>query len=338
VAVILEVKAGPMSGEKIAVRTGETKTFGRVAGRANFALPHDTVMSGVHFSVECGPQGGTVKDNNSTNGTYLNGARVKESPLNNGDEIRTGQTQFLVRLVADEKLSATPQPVAAAPAPAPRPVAPPAPPPPPSMAEQRGTARPEPEFQATPPPMPPVSRREPPPMPVAPAPPPPAARAPLPPKPAPPASSAKPAVFAVGSWAFSTVPQGWDIKAEFGMEHAEKDGFPTTVTATEELVPGNIALGPFVESQLSMLRQYLRDPKIEAAIPPAIPGAEEKASVDVRYSTNDGQIIFYRRIYARSGRVFGTLTLMTLEKELAAVRAALDAVVAGLTFQVKMPA
>jgi hypothetical protein len=29
---------------------------------------------------------------------------------------------------------------------------------------------------------------------------------------------------------------------------------------------------------------------------------------------------------------------MTLEKELAAVRAALDAVVAGLTFQVKMPA
>jgi pSer/pThr/pTyr-binding forkhead associated (FHA) protein len=335
VAVILEIKAGPMSGEKIAIRNGETKTFGRVAGRANIALPHDNGMSGLHFSVECGPQGATLKDNKSTNGTFLNGARVNESPLNNGDEIRTGQTQFLVRLIADEKLSGAPQSVAAAPAPPPRPAAPP---PPPSIADPRATARPEADFQATPPPMPPVSRPEPPPAHVAPPP-------PLPPRPVeqprqatPAAASGKSAVFSVGSWGFSVVPQGWDVKAEFGMEHAEKDGFPTTVTATEEMVPGNIALGPFVESQLSMLRQYLKDPKIEAAIPPAIPGAEEKASVDVRYSTNDGQIIFYRRIYARSGRVFGTLTLMTLEKELASVRAPLDTIVAGLAFQAKTPA
>jgi hypothetical protein len=336
VALILEIKAGPMSGEKIAVRAGETKTFGRVAGRANIALPHDNGMSGLHFSVEGGPQGGTLKDNNSTNGTFLNGERVKESPLNNGDEIRSGQTQFLVRLIADDKLSAAPQPAAVAPPPPPRPAVPP---PPQAIAEPRATARPEQDFQATPPPAPPVSRPAPPPVPV--APPPPAYVAPpqpAPPKPAPAAQSGKPPAFAVGSWAFTTVPQGWDVKPEFGMEHAEKEGFPTTVTATEEMVPGNIALGPFVESQLSMLRQYLKDPKFEAAIPPAIPGSEEKASVDVRYSTKDGQVIFYRRIYARSGRMFGTVTLMTLEKELGAVRPALDAIVAGLSFQVKAPA
>lgn len=122
------------------------------------------------------------------------------------------------------------------------------------------------------------------------------------------------------------------------MEKAEKDGFPSSLTATEEMVSGNTALGPFVESQLSMLRQYLREPKIEAAIPPAIPGAEEKASVDVRYSTNDGQTIFYRRLYARSGNTVGTVTLMTLDSEFAGLKPAFDAIVGGIAFQAKAPA
>jgi hypothetical protein len=141
----------------------------------------------------------------------------------------------------------------------------------------------------------------------------------------------------VGSWAFSVVPQGWAVKAEFGMEQAEKEGFPTSLTATEEMLGGTPTLGPFVESQLSMLRQYLREPKIEAAIPPAIPGADEKASVDVRYSTNDGQTIFYRRLYARSGNTVGTLTLMTLDADFASIRPAFDAIVAGIVFQAKTP-
>ena len=341
-AVVLEVKAGPMSGEKIVIRPGETVTFGRSAGRANFALPHDTFMSGVHFAVESGPQGPFLRDKNSSNGTFLNGARVKESPLTNGDEIRTGQTAFTVRLVADDKLVATP------PAAAPRPSAPePSRAANPDTAEPRATARPKPEV---PPPSvapvasPQIPRPSPPPVP-------PPVPSPQPPPPPPPPAraeakiSASPAsfpvqkpVFTVGSWAFSVVPQGWTVKDEFGMEKAEKDGFPSNLTATEELVSGNTALGPFVESQLSMLRQYLREPKIEAAIPPTIPGAEEKASVDVRYSTNDGQTIFYRRLYARTGNTVGTITLMTLDSEFAALRPAFDAIVGGIAFQAKAPA
>jgi len=122
------------------------------------------------------------------------------------------------------------------------------------------------------------------------------------------------------------------------MEQSEKEGFPSSITATEEMLGGNPALGPFVESQLSMLRQYLRDPKIEAAISPAIPGAEEKASVDVRYSTNDGQTIFYRRVYARAGNTVGTITLMTLDSEFPAIRPAFEAIVGGLAFQPKVTA
>jgi pSer/pThr/pTyr-binding forkhead associated (FHA) protein len=342
-AVILEVKAGPMSGEKIAVRSGETVTFGRAAGRANFALPHDTFMSGVHFAVECGPEGATLRDRNSSNGTFLNGTRVKDTPLTNGDEVRSGQTSFSVRLVADEKLPSSP--AATAPPRAAQPVAPPAQPARSAdsfnASEVRGTARPQADFQPPiqPPPVPVatplVPRPAPPPIPAAPPATPAAQRpaAPAPPRSAPITPQGKPPVFAVGSWAFSVVPQGWTVKAEFGMEQAEKEGFPASLTATEEMIGGNPALGPFVESQLSMLRQYLREPKIEAAIPPAIPGAEEKASVDVRYSTNDGQTIFYRRLYARAGNTVGTITMMTLDSDFATIRPAFDAIIAGLAFQ-----
>ena len=339
-AVVLEIKAGPMSGEKIVIRTGETVTFGRAPGKANFALAHDTFMSGLHFAVECGPQGPFLKDRNSSNGTFLNGAKVKDSPLTTGDEIRTGQTSFSVRLIADDKLPGAP-PAAAAPPPRSA-----APAPPPEQfrsasaildAEPRATARPQPEIPMPPPApvaAPQIPRSAPPPQPQ---PPPVRAEAKLSAPSAP--FPGQKAVFTVGSWAFSVVPQGWTVKDEFGMEKAGKDdGFPITLTATEEMVPGNTALGPFVESQLSMLRQYLKDPKIEAAIPPQIPGAEEKASVDVRYSTNDGKIIFYRRLYARSANTIGTITLMTLDADFPSIRPAFDSIVGGLAFQLKVPA
>ncbi|MGH9575591.1 MAG: FHA domain-containing protein [Candidatus Acidiferrales bacterium] len=350
-AVVLEVKSGPMSGEKIIIRTGETVTFGRASGKANFALPHDTFMSGLHFAVECGPQGPFLKDRNSSNGTFLNGARLKDSPLTNGDEIRSGQTSFSVRLIADDKLPGAPQDAAPPPRAA-------APEPPRNAsaildAEPRATARPQseiPQAKISMPPLAPVAapqipRPTPPPPPV-----PPPSPNPQPPQPPParpearlsapsaPFPAQKP-IFTVGSWAFSVVPQGWTVKDEFGMERAGKgDGFPTSLTATEEMVAGNTALGPFVESQLSMLRQYLKDPKIEAAIPPAIPGAQEKASVDVRYSTNDGKIIFYRRLYARSANTIGTITLMTLDADFPSIRPAFDAIVAGVAFQAPVPA
>jgi hypothetical protein len=60
--------------------------------------------------------------------------------------------------------------------------------------------------------------------------------------------------------------------------------------------------------------------------------------VDVRYSTKDGQTIFYRRLYARAGNTVGTITLMTLESELGSVQPSFDAILGGVAFQVKAAA
>jgi FHA domain-containing protein len=94
-----------MAGKKIAIVTGQSVTFGRAAGRAEFALPHDTFMSGVHFAVECGTSGCRVQDRKSSNGTFLNGAKIQDAMLDNGDETKGGQTIFTVRIVADAKLA-----------------------------------------------------------------------------------------------------------------------------------------------------------------------------------------------------------------------------------------
>jgi FHA domain len=114
--ISLEIKSGPLAGQRIPVRAGQTFLIGRAAERAQFAVPHDSKMSGVHFVVECGTNGCRVIDKKSTNGTFLNGARIKEAVLANGDEIESGQTIFVVRIVPDGQLSApTSSPIGAAP-------------------------------------------------------------------------------------------------------------------------------------------------------------------------------------------------------------------------------
>lgn len=53
-------------------------------------------MSTRHFTIEVRPDGALLIDLESTNGTYVNGERIREAIVSNGDEIFAGQTNFLV--------------------------------------------------------------------------------------------------------------------------------------------------------------------------------------------------------------------------------------------------
>jgi len=328
-AITLEIKSGPLAGQKIPVRMGQTFLIGRAPDRAQFAIPHDTHMSGVHFAVECGPNGCRVIDKKSTNGTHLNGAKIQEAMLASGDEIKSGQTVFLVRLVPDDQLPATsssPQAVAQPPAPreipspAPAPVRPP---PTPSPTPDRTYKAPD-----APAPSPAVQDRP--------------AQRPVPPAPKPPAPGpafsprpGQPPAFAIGSWAFHKIPSGWQIQEGLGIQQDIKDAFPASVGAMEEPLGPGITLPQYVEAQTKMFREYLREPKIDAALPPTIPGSAETVALEVRYSTKDGQSIYYHRVYARSGAVIGVLTLTALEKDLSSVRPVYDSVLSAISFSRK---
>ena len=63
-------------------------------------------MSGVHFAIEHDEKGWRVRDLKSSNGTFVNRARVKEVTLASGDEIRAGNTVFVFRILSDEPVTA----------------------------------------------------------------------------------------------------------------------------------------------------------------------------------------------------------------------------------------
>ncbi len=367
--VILEVKSGPLAGQKIALLTGHTLLVGRAAGRAQFAFPDDTFMSGVHFAVECAPQGCRVQDRKSSNGTFLNGARVHEAMLANGDEIKGGQTIFTVKIVADAKLASMMTPQEVVPPPAPQQLSP-APeealkPPTPARApaanvpspvmqsadvEEAGNSHPEPNSVAEPPPQKMIGEQEPLKLldvPVS------SGVGAKPPRVAEPpvgvashiarkfgdgplergdGSPRGGAAFSVMGWTFPAAPARWQVQEGFGLQHSGNEEFPSSLAATEEML-GGITLQQFVESQISMLRGYLRDPKIEPMMPPRVGGADESMAVDVRHSTKDGRELIYRRIYARSGTSVGVLTVTTLAAELPQVLLSLQPLLEGAAFR-----
>jgi hypothetical protein len=261
----LQISGGPFAGRIIAVPDGQTLLIGRAVERAHFALPHDNLMSGVHFAVECAVEGCRVVDRGSTNGTQVNGTRISQAKLLcDGDEIRAGQTIFVVHIVGGD------QPRLAPAVPKDSAVAPP-----------RGDAH---------------------------------------------------APVTIGRWIFRKVPEGWQVQKGVGIQQEVKNAFASSIAATQELLGPGITLTRYVETQTKMLGEHLSDAKITAAPTPAILGAEETVALEVRYGANGAPAVYWHRVYTRSGAAVGVLMLMTLEKELSAIRPVYDSVLSGISF------
>ncbi len=101
--IVLEILDGPLAGRTIEADAGQTMSVGRTA-KAQIMMPQDSFLSGAHFQVESSAAGHLVRDLNSSNGTFLNGDRIEENPIKNGDVISAGQTRFLVHLPKDDMM------------------------------------------------------------------------------------------------------------------------------------------------------------------------------------------------------------------------------------------
>lgn len=93
----LVVQTGDDAGRRIPVPSGAPVRVGRMPP-AEVRIADDPMLSSLHFSVECGGDGGRVRDLGSRFGTVLNGHKVLEAGLKDGDEIRAGRTVFAVAL------------------------------------------------------------------------------------------------------------------------------------------------------------------------------------------------------------------------------------------------
>jgi serine/threonine-protein kinase len=69
---------------------------------AHLCLPEDRFFSRNHCLLEINPPRSFLRDLGSTNGTFVNGQRVKEVFLNNGDRIQGGETILYVEVAVND--------------------------------------------------------------------------------------------------------------------------------------------------------------------------------------------------------------------------------------------
>ena len=104
--LIVEVRGGRGNGDKTVIDPGQTLRFGRTEV-ADVVVPHDEMLSGVHFDLAWDGATCRLRDRRSHQGTTLDGEPVLTAVVPHGGWIRAGRTDFLVYV---EGKSAAPPP------------------------------------------------------------------------------------------------------------------------------------------------------------------------------------------------------------------------------------
>ena len=99
--VKLNIISGPLTGRTFTFDRQDSLLVGR-ARNAQLQIRDDQHISRNHCLIEVKPPGCHIVDLNSANGTYVNGERILECWLRNGDTIRSGQTQITVSLAEEQ--------------------------------------------------------------------------------------------------------------------------------------------------------------------------------------------------------------------------------------------
>lgn len=97
--LVLEATAGPVAGRKIEVRAGSILRIGRTP-KSDYAIGEDFYLSSQHFAVECDGTQCRARDLGSSNGTFVNGDRISEKVLSEGDSLVAGGSTFVVHIDA----------------------------------------------------------------------------------------------------------------------------------------------------------------------------------------------------------------------------------------------
>jgi pSer/pThr/pTyr-binding forkhead associated (FHA) protein len=95
---VLKTPEGADPAYTFRLTPGSIKTIGRSSG-AEF-LVDAGLVSRLHCQLTAGATELQVKDLDSTNGTFVNGKRVSEATLADGDRLGVGRVEFLVSRAA----------------------------------------------------------------------------------------------------------------------------------------------------------------------------------------------------------------------------------------------
>src|SRR4051794_33733133 len=93
--VVLRVTDGPHEGKEYVFDRHDSFVVGRWS-QAHFPVPEDGFLSREHFLIEFNPPLCLLRDLGSTNGTRVNGMRVDQVRLYDGDIITAGKSAFRI--------------------------------------------------------------------------------------------------------------------------------------------------------------------------------------------------------------------------------------------------
>ena len=105
--LVLTIRSGSETGREIVIEPGDPVRFGRKSP-AEFAFPQDSLISRLHFAIKCDGESARLVDLKSSNGTWVNGQRVKAAVLKEGDEISAGEMKFRVHLETEQVFAPPP--------------------------------------------------------------------------------------------------------------------------------------------------------------------------------------------------------------------------------------
>ena len=92
-----------VGGKRISLRTGVT-TVGRDEA-ADIAVD-DRGLSRIHFEIAWNGEVAAIRDRQSTNGTFVDDARISEVVLHSGNVIKAGRSEFVFELSANAQVDA----------------------------------------------------------------------------------------------------------------------------------------------------------------------------------------------------------------------------------------
>lgn len=114
--VVLQTVSESGTGRKALIAVGQVYQIGR-SELADLPVPHDQLLSSLHFEVHADGRACYIQDLQSRNKTFVNGQPVTRELLRNGDRITAGGTQFVVHIEGDrpdEAIGHTPETTAVA--------------------------------------------------------------------------------------------------------------------------------------------------------------------------------------------------------------------------------
>ena len=94
ISPVLKVLAGPNAGSILQLHF-PTTSFGR-SGRVTYSFPNIRDLSRLHFTIIAEDGKLLIEDNDSTNGTFVNGNMVESLQLHLGDVVEAGPIQMEV--------------------------------------------------------------------------------------------------------------------------------------------------------------------------------------------------------------------------------------------------